>query len=67
MGMMGKQKKLLILAGAGIHSKVAEAARDMGIYTIVADYLADSPAKQIADEALLCDIFDIDTLVKFGR
>lgn len=65
--MMRKQKKLLILAGAGIHSKVVEAAKDMGIYTIVADYLENSPAKQIADEALLCDIFDIDTLVKFGR
>ena len=64
---MKKQKKLLILAGAGIHSKVVEAAREMNIYTIVADYLENSPAKQIADEALLCDIFDIDTLVEFGK
>ena len=66
---MKDQKKLLVLAGAGIHSKVVEAAREMGIYTIVADYLEDSksPAKQIADEALMCDINDIETLVNYGR
>ena len=46
-----KGKKLLILAGAGTHNKVVKAAREMGIYTIVTDYLVDSPAKQIADEA----------------
>ena len=44
-------KKLLVLAGAGIHSKVVRAAKEMGIYTIVTDYLdpKESPAKAIAD------------------
>ncbi len=60
-------KKLLLLAGAGPHCKVVEAAKEMGIYTIVADYLPDSPAKAIADERLMNDIFDIDGLVEYGK
>ena len=42
-------KKLLILGGAAVHCKVVEAARAMGVYTIVTDYLENSPAKLIAD------------------
>lgn len=56
-------KKLLILAGAGIHSKVVRAAKEMGIYTIVTDYLVDSPAKQIADEAWILNIMDVEGIV----
>jgi 2-C-methyl-D-erythritol 4-phosphate cytidylyltransferase len=61
------KKKLLILGGAGPHEKVVNCAKEMGIYTIVADYLEDSPAKKIADEAMLCDVFDVDRLVKYGK
>lgn len=57
-------KKLLILAGAELHCKVVETAKEMGIYTIVTDYLPDSPAKKIADEAWLLDIFDVDGIVE---
>lgn len=63
-------KKLLVLAGAGPHSKVVEAAKEMGIYTIVADYLpasVHSPAKLIADENLTKNIFDVAGLVEYGR
>lgn len=60
-------KKLLVLAGAGIHSKVVRAAKEMGIYTIVTDYLEDSPAKLIADEAWMIDIMDVDKIVEKCR
>lgn len=62
-------KKLLILAGARVHCKVVEAAKEMGIYTIVTDYLRyeDSPAKQIADEAWDINIMDVDRLVEKCR
>ena len=60
-------KKLLILAGAGIHSKVVRAAKEMGIYTIVTDYLEDSPAKMIADEAWMINIMDVDAIVEKCR
>lgn len=59
-----KGKKLLILAGAGVHNKVVRAAREMGIYTIVTDYLPDSPAKELADESWMLDITDVDGIVK---
>lgn len=61
------QKKILILAGAAVHSKVVRAAKEMGLYTIVADYLEpeDSPAKQIADEYLMNNIFDVDDLAQY--
>jgi len=65
-----KGKKLLVLAGAGPHTKVVEAAKEMGIYTIVADYLpvsVYSPAKLIADETLMSSIFDVDELVEYGK
>ena len=57
-------KKLLILAGAGIHNKVVRAAKEMGIYTIVTDYLEDSPAKKIADESWMYSITDVDAIVE---
>lgn len=58
-----KGKKLLILAGAGVHSKVVRAAKEMGVYTIVTDYLPDSPAKLLADEAWMYSITDVDAIV----
>ncbi len=64
-----KGKKLLILAGAGPHAKVVESAKEMGIYTIVADYLPaseHSPAKLIADESLMNNIFDVEELTEYG-
>lgn len=60
-------KKLLILGGAGPHVKVVESAKEMGIVTIVADYLPDSPAKTIADVALMNNIYDVEELVQYGK
>jgi biotin carboxylase len=56
-------KKLLILAGAAVHCKVVEAARTMGVHTIVTDYLEGSPAKLMADEQWGLNIFDVDAIV----
>lgn len=61
-----KGKKLLILAGQSVHNKVVRAAKEMGVYTIVTDYLPieKSPAKQLADEAWMLNITDVDGIVK---
>ena len=61
-----KGKKLLLLAGADPHRKVVDAAHELGVYVIVADYLPDeeSPAKLIADESWLVNVFDVDELVR---
>jgi len=62
-----KNKKLLILAGAAVHCKVVEAAKAMGVYTIVTDYLENSPAKVIADEQWMLDITDVDAIIEKCR
>lgn len=61
-----KGKKLLILAGASVHSKVVKAAQELGVYTIVTDYLRPelSPAKLLADEYWMLDIMDVDGIVE---
>ena len=61
-----KKKKILILAGAGVHCKDVIAAKELGAYTIVTDYLDPhlSPAKQIADESWNISITDIDAIVE---
>ena len=46
-------KKILVLGGTAQQIKLVEAAKQMGVYTIVVDYLNDSPAKKVADEAYL--------------
>ena len=62
-----KGKKLLLLAGAPVHCKVVEAAKEMGVYTVVTDYLTDSPAKRIADESWMLNITDVDGIVQRCR
>ena len=64
-----KGKKLLILCGNIVHVKVVEAAKQMGVYTVVTDALPleDAPAKQIADEALYINVLEIDELVKYCK
>ena len=57
-------KRLLILAGAGVHNKVVRAAKEMGIYTIVTDNIENSPAKMIADESWMYSITDVDAIVE---
>ena len=57
-------KKLLILGGTAQQIKLVEAAKKMGVYTIVTDYLVDSPAKKVADEAWMLNIKDVDQIVE---
>lgn len=60
-------KKLLVLGGASQHCKVVEAAHRLGAKVYVADYLKDSPAKLIADDSFLIDIFATEKLVELCR
>ena len=60
-------KKLLILGGIKYECDIVEHAKKMGAYTIVADYDTDSPAKKIADRAVLIDATDVDAIVDFCR
>lgn len=62
-----KGKKLLILGGANQHLKLVEAAKELGVYTIVTDYLTDSPCKKICDEPLMLNITDVDGIVSYCK
>lgn len=65
-----KGKRILILSGTGPHVKVVKKAKELGIYTIVADYLAPSkasPAKLIADESWNISLLNIDELIQRAK
>lgn len=64
-----KGKRLLILGGMRFSCEIVNQAREMGIYTLVADYnsVKDSPGKQIADEAVDISVIDVDAVVSFIR
>lgn len=61
-----KGKKLLILAGNDVHMKLVTAARELGVYTIVTDYLPveQSPTKLIADEYWMLSTNDTSAVVE---
>lgn len=58
------QEKLLMLGGSTGTREVLQYAREIGVTTIVADYLPapKNPAKQLADEAWDMDAADLDAL-----
>lgn len=64
-----KGKKLLVLAGNNVHVKIVQAAKALGVYTIVTDYLppSQSPAKLVADEYWMLSTGDIEAVVKKCR
>ena len=60
-------KRLLLLGGVRPACEIVKAAKQMGIVTVVADYLENSPAKEIADESYLVDAANVDEIVSFCR
>ena len=60
-------KKLLLLGGIKVACDIVKRAQEMGAYVAVADYNTDSPAKQIADEAVLMDATDVKAIVAWCR
>lgn len=60
-------KKLLILGGIRLACDIVRRAQEMGAYVVVADYNTDSPAKMIADEAVLINALDVDAIVDYCR
>ena len=60
-------KRLLLLGGIKTACAIVEKAKSMGIYVIVADYNSDSPAKQIADEAVLLNATDVKAIVHWCK
>lgn len=62
-----KGKKLLILGGTYASYNLVKTAKEMGIYTIVADYNESGVAKEIADEQVVISTTDYEKLVELIR
>lgn len=62
-------RRLLIMGGMRISCEIVRKARQMGIYTIVADYYPaeKSPAKAIADKAIEVSVTDVDAVASVIR
>lgn len=60
-------KKLLLLGGIKTACAIVVKAQEMGAYVAVLDYNTDSPAKEIADEAVLMDATDVNAIVEWCR
>ena len=61
------QKKLLILGANPETIPIVEAAREMGIFSIVTDYNPMAPAKKVADKSYNIDGMDVNALVNLSK
>lgn len=62
-----KGKRLLFLGAVRPLCEAVEIAKSMGIYTIVTDYLPNSPAKKHADKACMVSTIDVDAIVNLCK
>ncbi len=62
-----KGKKILFLGAHKLTIHLIKKAKQMGLYTIVTDYVKDAPAKKAADEAYDISTLDIDALTALAR
>lgn len=60
-------EKLLFLGGTSTAVNLIERAKEMGIYTIVTDYIPDSPGKKVADKHFDISTTDIDAIVELVK
>lgn len=60
-------KKILFLGAHVLTEHLIRQARQMGVYTIVTDYVKDAPAKKIADESYDISTMDINALITLAR
>lgn len=64
---MSYDKRLLILGSNKLTCEIVEAAREMGLYTVVLDWnpIEKAPAKQIADCHAEISLTDVDAVVDY--
>ena len=58
-------KKLLILGGIKSECEIVLHAKKLGIYTIVADYDINSPAKKLCDKSVLINAIKPNDIIEF--
>lgn len=60
-------KRLLFLGGILPYCEAIEFAKSCGVYTVVTDYLIDSPAKKVADKSYLVSTTDVEGVVEICK
>lgn len=60
-------KRILFLGAHAFTVHLINKAKEMGMYTIVTDYVKNAPAKKYADEAYDVSTLDIDALVALAK
>lgn len=60
-------KKLLLLGGMLRSTYLVKQAQKLGVYVVVADDSKISPAKEIANEAVMMDVTDVNAIVDYCK
>ena len=62
-----KQKKILMLGGSAQQVPAIEAAREMGYYTVLIDYLPDNPGQHVADKWYQESTTDVEAVCRIAK
>ena len=60
-------KKILLLGGSAQQLVAIQAAKDLGYYTIVCDYLPDNPGQYIADKYYSASTTDVEAVYNIAK
>lgn len=61
------QKKILLLGGSAQQLVAIQAAKDLGYYTVVCDYLLDNPGQYIADKYYGASTTDVEAVYEIAK
>lgn len=61
------EQKAIILGGTAPHALLIEKLRQRGYYTILVDYLNNSPGKRVADRHICESTLDLDKVLKIAE
>lgn len=64
---MTEKKKILMLGGSAQQVPAIQAAKDMGYYTVLIDYLPDNPGQYIADKWYQESTTDVETVYRIAK
>lgn len=64
---MKKQKKILLLGGSAQQVVAIQAAKDLGHYTVLCDYLSDNPGQFVADKYYNVSTTDVEAVYAVAK
>ena len=64
---MEAKKKILMLGGSAQQVPAIRAAKEMGYYTVLIDYLPDNPGKYVADKWYQESTTDVETVYRIAK